>query len=45
MRAGEIAHVADDAVDMPQILVEGGNGMLTHLIVLVLGTQPKRPVM
>jgi hypothetical protein len=33
--AGQIAHVVDKPADLPQILVEGGDGMFGHDDVLV----------
>ena len=46
-RTGEIAHVADQPVDVFEFLVEGRDGMLAHRFLLVVGRpgQPNRPVM
>ncbi len=43
--AGQIAHVADQAVDMFQFVVKGGDGVLAHGGSSYRQRQPKRPVM
>ena len=47
-RAGEIAHVADEPADLPEILVERSDCVFAHdpvLVCVIETAQPKRPVM